>query len=138
MDFEIFRKVATRAYEDIPDKRKCYTLEQSLTIFEYFFKTYADKLGKEHAPIGRDNTRRLIEKLPYIDAKDAELGYFDIDPEEYPYIIDQYFGTRFFPGCDYRINHFLSGNIRELRLYEVQAGREIAEDCAASMEKIRQ
>lgn len=137
MDFEIFRNVATRAYEDIPDKKKVFTLEQNLSIFEYFFKAYAARLGMEHIPIGKDNARRLMEKLPYIDEKDAELGYFDIDPETYPYLVDQYFSTKFFPGCNYRINHFMSAKIRELRLYEVQAGWELAEACADSMNNIK-
>lgn len=137
MDFEIFRKVATRAYEDIPDKKKVFTLEQNLSIFEYFFKAYAERLGMEHIPIGKDNARRLMEKLPYIDEKDAELGYFDIDPETYPYLIDQYFSTKFFPGCNYRINHFMSAKIRELRLYEILFGREAAEAGADGMDRIK-
>lgn len=37
--------------------------------------------------------------------------------EGYLILIDQHFQTEY-QNCDYRINHFFSGSIRELRFYE--------------------
>ena len=41
----------------------------------------------------------------------------DIDPDCYEDMIDRHFRTRY-RNCDYNINHFFSGRIRELRFYE--------------------
>lgn len=42
---------------------------------------------------------------------------YDIEPEDYPDMIDAYFRQRF-ENCNYSIAHFMSGNIRVLRYYE--------------------
>ena len=47
----------------------------------------------------------------------------NIEPDAYPLLIQLHFKTSY-RRCDYNINHFFSGRIRELRLYEADAGYE--------------
>lgn len=45
------------------------------------------------------------------------MCYTDISPDAYYAMIDQHFATKY-KNCDYNINHFFSGKVRELRFYE--------------------
>ena len=60
---------------------------------------------------------RIIREMPYIDETDKLNSTMDIDPDCYEDMIDKHFRTRY-RNCDYNINHFFSGRIRELRFYE--------------------
>lgn len=72
--------------------------------------------------------------MPFFDSESArEYDLFmkatgriptpDIFPSVYPYIIQLHFKTKY-RNCDYNINHFFSGRIRELRCYELDKGYE--------------
>lgn len=140
MNLRIFRMTAKKAYDRMEDTVNRYSLEEYVTIIEYFFSRYAEKRGEDHPPIGCENIQRIMERMPYTGAPDDSIGgrdMFDYTADMYPAIIDQYFRTRFFPGCDYRIFHFMSRNVRELRLYEILFGREAAEACADGMDNIK-
>lgn len=140
MNLRIFRMTAKKAYDSMEDTVNRYSLEEYIAIIEHFFSRYAEKRGEDHPPIGCENIRRIMERMPYTGAPDESIGgrdMFDYTADMYPAVIDQYFRTRFFPGCDYRIFHFMSGNVRELRLYEILFGREAAEACADGMDNIK-
>ena len=140
MDKKRFRQITEKAYNRMEDTVNRYSLEEYIAIFEHYFSRYAEKRGEDHPPIGCENIRRIMERMPYTGAPDESIGgrdMFDYTAEMYPAMIDQYFRTRFFPGCDYRIFHFMSGNVRELRLYEILFGREAAEACADGMDRIK-
>ena len=70
-----------------------------------------------------DITASVFPGGPY--TLDEALGVFRYYFEQYeahtgrphPPMIDQHFQTRY-RRCDYNINHFFSGRIRELRFYE--------------------
>lgn len=87
-----------------------FTLEECLEVFHYFFRKYEDFTGKPHPPLKGEQIHRIMVKMPYLDD-------YPIEPESYKAMIDKYFRTPF-PDCDYRINHFFSGQIRRLRYYE--------------------
>lgn len=140
MDKKRFRQITEKAYNRMEDTVNRYSLEQYIAIFEHFFSRYAEKRGEDHPPIGCENIQRIMERMPYMGAPDESIGgrnMFDYTADMYPAIVNQYFRTRFFPGCDYRIFHFMSGNVRELRLFEILFGREAAEACADSVDKIK-
>lgn len=140
MNLRIFRMTAKKAYDSMEDTVNRYSLEQYIAIFEHFFSRYAEKRGEDHPPVGCGNIRRIMERMPYMGAPDESIGgrnMFDYTADMYSAIVNQYFRTRFFPGCDYRIFHFMSGNVRELRLYEILFGREAAEACADSTNRIK-
>ena len=111
-DFDTFAKLVERCYEPGP-----YSLEEVLFIFKYYFWRYEQEFGRPHPHIRMQQIRTIIERMPYVERDDFG-GYFaDIDAEEYRYIIEQHFRTSY-KNCDYNINHFFSGRIRELRFYE--------------------
>lgn len=114
MNWETFEQLATAAYEEADTP---YTLEEALSVFTYFFDTYEAARGEPHPPIRKQQIIRIMEAMPYIEQVDRCNGIVDIEAEYYPALIDAYFKTDF-PNCNYRINHFFSGHIRELRYYE--------------------
>lgn len=109
-----FREIAAAAYKDAGTP---YTLEEVLSVFDYFFASYEAARGEPHPPIRKQQMIRIMEAMPYIDQQDRGNGTVDMKAEYYPALIDAYFKTDF-PNCNYRINHFFSGRIRELRYYE--------------------
>lgn len=108
-DFERFIIAARLAY------RRCggsaYSLEEVLQVFQYYFETYELIFGEAHPMISIDQITRIITKMPFIS--DDSI----IAPKDYKIIIDQHFITKY-QDCDYNINHFFSGRIREMRYYE--------------------
>lgn len=116
MDFDRFTTAAKLAY------RRCggsaYTLEEVLQVFRYYFETYEMVFDAEHPMISIQQIARIIEKMPYIHEDDGhEFSMNDIAPKDYEAMIDQHFVTKY-RGCDYNINHFFSGQIRDMRYYE--------------------
>lgn len=112
MDWDLFVKLAAIEYGTMPTDYP-YSLNDVLSVFRCFFLNYEKATGERHPPLKAQNIRSVMERLPYTDG-----GMLDISPESYPEIVEQYFKTTF-RGCDYRINHFMSGDIRKLRLAEL-------------------
>lgn len=112
-DFERFIVSAKLAY------RRCgssaYSFEEVLRVFRYYFETYELIFGEAHPMISIDQIVRIIDCMPFIFDGGKMI---DIYPDEYETIIDQHFNTRYMAGCDYNINHFFSGRIREMRYFE--------------------
>lgn len=122
MNLRIFRMTAKKAYDRMEDTVNRYSLEEYIAIFEYFFSRYAEKRGEDHPPIGCENIQRIMERMPYTGAPDESIGgrdMFDYTADMYPVMVD------------------MSGNVRELRVYEIWFGREAAEACADSMNNIK-
>ena len=110
------RGVADELHKYIPGGE--YTADQVVDILQYYYRFYEMHRGEQHPRLNYSQLRNIILKLPVVDSK-----YYDnkiyIEPEDYPAIIRQYFSTEY--QCDYRINHFMSGCIREIKLYELEA-----------------
>lgn len=109
-DFDRFTISAKLAY------RRCegcvYSLEDVLQVFRYYFETYEMIFDTAHPMINIVQIASIIERMPFV----FDDG-MDITPDGYKVIIDQHFTTKY-RQCDYNINHFFSGHIRELRYYE--------------------
>lgn len=115
-DFERFSISAKLAY------RRCngsaYSLEEVLQVFRYYFETYEMIFDTAHPMISISQIARIIERMPFVLDDDYESrSMIDISPEDYEAIIDQHFVTKY-RRCDFNINHFFSGKIRDLRYYE--------------------
>lgn len=99
--------------------RRCgscaYSFEEVLQVFRYYFETYELIFGEAHPMISIDQIARIIDCMPFIFDGGKMI---DIYPDEYETIIDQHLNTKYMAGCDYNINHFFSGRIREMRYYE--------------------
>lgn len=111
-DFDTFTKLATKVYSGGP-----YTLDQVLRVFKYYFNRYEIVVGHPHPNICMKQIQRIIEAMPYIRTEDVGNYMADIEPEGYIALINKHFATKY-RNCDYNINHFFSGRIRELRFYE--------------------
>ena len=114
-DFDTFSALVTKAYQRITDHP--YTLKDVLSIFQYYFEAYEKKQGQPHPHIRQEQIWRIIHLMPWVDPSPSDSAYEHIGLEEYLVLIDQHFKTKY-RHCDYNINHFFSGRIRELRFYE--------------------
>lgn len=121
MIWAIFEKIARDQYDEVTEdwaRRGMnfpYSVDDVLEVFAYFFSAYASFANQEHPPLRKEQIRKIIEQMPFTDIHHGAIA--DIDHDSYPVMIDSYFATPF-RNCDYRINHFFSGQIREMRYYE--------------------
>lgn len=117
MDWERFEKLVRKQWQVLNQNRNPfpYTANNCLGVFQYFFDTYKRYTEEDHPPLKAEQVYRIMEAMPYVDNNRGHSA--DILPAEYPYIIDRYFETKY-RKSNYRINHFFSGRIREIKLYE--------------------
>lgn len=129
-DFQRFGRIATTVY----NKENPYSLEECLEVFRLYFQTYEEYMGHPHPPIRASQIARIMQDMPFLERPDPLFMKWlketcnynpvaDIDPDTYPLLIQLHFKTKY-RRCDYNINHFFSGKIRELRLHEAEAGYE--------------
>lgn len=116
-DFDRFTITAKLAYRRIGGSR--FSLEDVLGIFRYYFETYELVFGEAHPMISLNQAASIIEKMPYMldESEFGGLSGDELDPEQYPTLIDQHFATNY-KNCDFNINHFFSGFIRNYRFFE--------------------
>lgn len=112
-DFDTFTRIVRRVYPH----GSAYSLNDALTVFHEYFRRYEEKTGRAHPNIRGEQIRAIISKMPRIERQGVSGQPIDIQPEDYPAIIDRHFLTDY-RRCDWNINHFFSGRIRELRFYE--------------------
>lgn len=112
-NFEKFKRIAVKAYRKVDNP--IFDLEEVLIIFEWYFYRYEQMRREPHPPIRTEQVERLIEEMPYCEGMSGDL--LELYPEDYAAMIEQYFKTRY-RNCDYNINHFFSGQIRSIKLYE--------------------
>ena len=127
-DFDRFARIAATVYRE----GNPYSLEECLAVFRLYFRTYEEYIGHPHPPIRREQIARIIQVMPFLKYPDPAFQKWmkemfnydpvpDIDQNTYPILIQLHFKTKY-RHCDYNINHFFSGKIRELRIYEANAG----------------
>lgn len=112
-DFERFSRIAASVYNE----GNPYSLGEVLGVFSAYFQRYEQHTGHPHPPIRASQIARIIQDMPWMDTVGKRSYIADIEPDCYPIIIEQHFKTRY-RRCDYGINLFFSGRIRELRYYE--------------------
>ena len=83
-------------------------------VFVHYFTKYEDTLGLPHPHIKEEQIRRIVAVMPFLDEEHTRR----IDLKYYPLIIDRHFNTKY-KNCDYNINHFFAGIIRECRYGEL-------------------
>lgn len=111
-DFEKFQKILEHVYPE------CYTdfsLDDTSSVFLQYFIAYEEHTGHAHPPIKAEQIKRIVEKM---DSWDDGFGRTEfVLPFQYEYMIYQHFKTKY-RRCDFNINHFFSGRIREMRYYD--------------------
>ena len=113
-DFQRFSKCIQQAYEI---NRNSYDLEEVKEIFRYYFECYESVFGKPHPFISSSQIINIISIMEEVDDEKLNRTLY-VEPETYKEMIDKYFMTAY-KNCDYNINHFFSGKIRLIKLYEV-------------------
>lgn len=114
-DFERFTTLTRLAYRRCGDTT--YDLDTVLAVFRYYFETYELVFQEPHPRISMEQITRIIGKMPHAKGSVCKnIPEFTL--EDYEAMIDQHFATEY-RDCDYNINHFFSGMIRDLRYYEV-------------------
>ena len=111
-DFEKFANITASVYP-----QNGYSLNDALSVFWYYFEQYEQYMGKPHPPIKASQIVRICQDMPYITQTDRGAYIEDVSPDAYRAMIDKHFATKY-QRCDYNINHFFSGRIRELRFFE--------------------
>ena len=119
MNFDIVKRQIEQEYIKIyGDTRQddIWSLEICVEIFNYYYQRYYETFGVNHPHLSNKSVSHIILNLPYCDSEYHGECY-DLEPEDYPPIIDAYF-KQHFSYCNYSISHFMSGEIRMLRFYE--------------------
>lgn len=94
-------------------KNSSYGYKEVINHFlDKFFMTFK----KEHPIYTKETWEQIIDDLPNVTM--AFNNFIDVDEEALILIIDQYFITKFQPGCDYHLLHFLSEGVKMRRMYE--------------------
>ncbi len=107
-NIKLFNVLATKAFYRVTGEEKSpldFTVEDVLFIFGYYFQIYEYVFREVHPHIRVEQIERIIKAMPH----------FALD--SYEVLIDRHFNTQY-RNCDYNINHFFSGDIRLMRLYE--------------------
>lgn len=118
MDYELFTPIVRRQWVQLFNDNNGnfpFTVDECLLVFRYFFDAYHRVMGEDHPPLKAGYIRSIMEKMPYIETNFDEI--IELSADDYPGMIESYFKTNF-ANCDYRVLHFFSGHIRELRYYE--------------------
>jgi len=118
-DFRCFAKIAASVYNE----GNPYSLDECLEVFRLYFQTYEEYTGHPHPPIQASQIARIMQDMPWVCEDDKGSRFADFPPDGYKDIIVLHFKTKY-RRCDYNINHFFSGRIRELRMHESEAGYE--------------
>ncbi|MDL2294070.1 hypothetical protein LJC60_05500 [Ruminococcaceae bacterium OttesenSCG-928-D13] len=120
-DMPTFSRFAHTAYMRATQSGyELFSFEDTLAVFRLYFEHYEHSRSKAHPNIRLEQIQNIIEAMPYVDNSfraRASSIVTDLDPGYYDAIIPQHFETKY-RNCDYNINHFFSGDIRLLRLYE--------------------
>lgn len=114
MNMSIFRNQVRNAFKEISGSSN-WTEEDYVDFFCIFFRLHKWKVGSDHYNIPTKRLIGIMEELSYVTDEHGHI--IEIFPEDSEAIICQYFRTEF--DCDYSIYHFMSGNIRLYRLYEL-------------------
>lgn len=115
-DFDTFKDIAKSVYPDT-----AYSFGEAILVFRYFFKKYEEATGEPHPAINTNQIVWICKEMPRI--KNCYGGEIELSADEYMGLIDRYFRTPF-KNCDYRINHFFSGRVREMRYYEMMSDED--------------
>ena len=134
-NYSLFDTLVCQEYGRLAEEfNPSWTLDEILGVFHLFLKSYEQYTHTSHPPITRKQIAEYIIMFPVVfydngyygtpiydcygdivayHKESEELGeQIDLSPEDYRELIPQYFTTRYQQGCNYRIHHFMSGNIR--------------------------
>lgn len=71
-DFDKFAQITESVYPQTP-----YTLEESLSVFRYYFEKYEEYTGRPHPPIRASQIVRVCQDMPFISREYSGGLYAD-------------------------------------------------------------
>lgn len=86
--------------------------EEVVEVFRCFYECYRMAFHEDHPRLSNANILKIICALPIDDEGNEFIA------EEYPDLIEAYFNTEFYH-CNYSMLHFMSGQIRMIRAYDL-------------------
>lgn len=107
-DWKVFESIFRRVY-NVKTAKHCYPTY--LKIFKYFFAMHHAYMGKPHYYLSTDSVQKCYAAFNDDVVEEAEEEDFI---NAYKELIDEYFKVSFGQECSYSIQHFVSGQIREL------------------------
>lgn len=113
MDFEIVKRQIYSAYKKRNPELWKWSLSDYVHVFEVFYHKYRYYLNRDHPRMTNESIFRVMLRLSIF----SELNDSEWTADENIELMDSYFETDF-TGCDYSIAHFVSGEIRNYRLFE--------------------
>lgn len=116
-DYQKLLRYCQNAYYELYQGNKMDDFSDTFRVIRYFFNKY---YVYRHIPHPMIITSKMIEQLHEENFdSNGRCEYIPFDRDTYFGLIDQYFETDFTQDCDYNINHFLSGDVRLFRYYEI-------------------
>ena len=114
VDYSFLRKQVSFSLSrnDVYDPYLCQEVQR---IIQYFFQRYYEVFRVPHVKLSQDTMDSVVSKL-----LDGSELVNDVSYDTYCELIDRYFISGM--DCDYHITHFVSGHIRDYRLYESGMG----------------
>ena len=119
LDFDVVKRQIIAEYLKIygsDRKNEEWNMETVIEIFGYYYNRYSEVLGREHPHLSSRTINNVIRELPHIKLPETD-NCIELSPADYEQMIDSYLDTRM--EGNHSIAHFMSGNIRLIRFYEV-------------------
>lgn len=113
MNYNIFDRLVAKEYRKEDD----WPLEDYIQVFHRYFEEYNETFGESHPCINRANIRKIMDEMPHLTCEDRGDCLENLGAGDYGPMIERYFEIDW-ENSDYNINHFFSGQIREMRYYE--------------------
>ena len=114
-----YKEHIERAYNTISPLLGVFSLEDTLLVFDMYFTEYERHMSRQHPFLKTEQLADIIERLHYCEGTYRAFPSYRADylPADYETIIRAHFRTKYAAGCDYNINHFMSGVIRFMRCF---------------------
>lgn len=122
-NYDLFNNLVRWEYASLQresDSPLPWTLKETLAVFHYFLESYRAYAGEDHPPLKPVQIADYIEWFPKVVTDYADSrSIIELGPDWYPDIVDLYFTKPFRQGCNHRIYHFMSGEVRLYLLYDL-------------------
>lgn len=114
--FDVVKRQIVSSYQKLSENEDMlWSLDDVIKFFEIFYYYHNKHCIYPHPFLRNKTIEWIICNIAYDDSGN------DYCIEDYMYMIPQYFKTKFH-NCDYSIVHFMSGDIRLMRYYELGGG----------------
>ncbi len=117
-DFRIVQKQITQMYGSVNNAASfSYNLSEVIEVFMLYYSAYQRHLGQHHPQLKNEDVLEIIGKIPSCTSNEGDR--IDLDVSVYEAVIEKHFEADYQGQCDYSMIHFMSGQIRALRYFEI-------------------